>query len=326
MVREGIVLGQLVSERGTEVDKAKIEFIEQLPPPVNVKRIRSFLGHVGFYKCFIKDFSEISRPLMNLLDKDAPFKFTDECLNAFHTLKKALMSAQIIQPPDWSLPFEIMCDASDYASGAVLGQTKDKKHHAITYTSKTLTGAQLNCATNEKGLLAVIFAMDKFRSYLVGEKVIIYTDHAALKYLLTKKYAKPRLIRWVLLLQEFDLEIKDKKGVENTVDHLSRMQVTNMPELPINDFLRDDMLLKVTDSNPWYANIVNFMVAGYVPPGENKKKLQTESKCHLWHDPYMYRVCSDGLLRRCVPMAEGIQIIEKCQAAPYEGHYGVFHT
>jgi pullulanase/glycogen debranching enzyme len=102
----------------------------------------------------------------------------------------------------------------------------------------------------------------------VDAKVIIYTDHAALKYLLTKKDTKPRLIRWFLLLQEFDIEIKDKKGVENIVaDHLSRLQVTNMQELPINDFLHDVMLLKVTDTNPWYANIVNFMVLGYVPPG-----------------------------------------------------------
>ena len=121
-----------------------------------------------------------------------------------------------------------MCDASDYAVGAVLGQTKDKKHHTIAYTSKTLTGAQLNYATTEKELLAVVFAIDKFWSYLVGAKVIVYTDHAALKYLLTKKDAKPRLIRWILLLQEFDLEIKDTKGVENSVaDHLSCMTITS---------------------------------------------------------------------------------------------------
>jgi len=137
-----------------------------------------------------------------------------------------------------------------------------------------MSGAQLNYATTEKELLVVVFAIDKFRSYLVGAKVIVFTDHAALKYLFTKKDAKPRLLRWISLLQEFDLEIKDKKGVENTVaDHLSRMPLTNMQDLPINDFLRNDMLLKVTDSYPWYANIVNFMVLGYVPPGENKKKL-----------------------------------------------------
>ena len=150
-------------------------------------------------------------PLQIWLAKDAPFEFDDECLNAFWILKKALISAPIIQPLDWSLPLEIMCDASDYAVGAVLGQTKYRKHHTISYASKTLSGPQLNYATIKKELMSVVFAIDKFRSYLVGAKVIIYTDHAALKYLLTKKDAKPQLIRWILLLQEFDLEIKDKK-------------------------------------------------------------------------------------------------------------------
>ena len=160
----------------------------------------------------------------------------------------------------------------------------------------------------------------------MGTKVIVYTDHAALNYLFTKKDAKPRLIRWILLLQEFDLEIKDKKGENSMADHLSRMTNTNTQDLPINDFLRDDMLLKVTTSHPWYANIVNFMVSGYVPLGESKKKLVQESRRHLWDAPYLYRVCADGLLRHCVPTAEGHKIIERCHAAPYGGHYGVFHT
>ena len=149
MVQEGIVLGHKVFEHGIEVDKAKIEVIEKLPPPTNVKGIRSFLGHAGFYRCFIKNFSQIARPLTNLLAKDAPFIFSDECHESFQTLKKALISAPIIQPPDWNLPFEIMCDASDFAVGAVLGQTKDKKHYAISYASKTLSGLQLNYTTTE---------------------------------------------------------------------------------------------------------------------------------------------------------------------------------
>jgi len=224
MVREGIVLGHKVSERGIEVDRAKIQVIEQLPPPTNVKGIRSFLGHAGFYRLFIKNFFEITRPLTRLLAKDAPFIFDNECYESFQPLKQALILAPIIQPPDWTLPFEIMCDASNFAVGVVLDQTKDKKHYAISYASKTLTGPQLNYATTEKELLAVVFAVDKFRSYLVGVKVIIYSDHAALKYLLNMKDAKPRLIRWILLFQELDIEIKDKKGVVNSVaDHLSRL-------------------------------------------------------------------------------------------------------
>jgi hypothetical protein len=191
MVRQGIELGHVISERGIEVDKAKVEMVEQLPPPTDVKSLRSFLGHAGFYRRFIKDFSKITKPLMHLLQKDVAFDFNEKCLVAFRTLKSALVSAPIIQPPDWSQPFEIMCDASDYAVGAVLSQRKDGRVHIIYYASKTLNEAQLNYATTKKELLAVVFAFEKFRSYIVNLKVIVYTDHAAIKYLLAKKDAKP---------------------------------------------------------------------------------------------------------------------------------------
>jgi hypothetical protein len=173
------------------VDRAKIKVIEQLPPPTNVNGVRSFLGHSGFYRRFIKDFSHKAKPLTSILTKETPFDFDEDCLITFYTLKKALISAPIVQPPDWNLPFEIMCNASDYAIGAVLGQCKDKQHYAISYASKMLTGPLLNYATTEKELLAMVFTIYKFKSYLVGAKVIVYTDHVALKYLLTKKDAKP---------------------------------------------------------------------------------------------------------------------------------------
>ncbi|XP_072077040.1 uncharacterized protein [Arachis hypogaea] len=200
MVTEGIVLGHKISNKGIEVDQAKIEVIEKLPPPANVKAIRSFLGHAGFYRRFIKDFSKIAKPLSNLLAADTPFVFDTECLQAFEMLKAKLVTAPVISAPDWTLPFELMCDASDHAIGAVLGQRHDKLLHVIYYASRVLNDAQKNYTTTEKELLAVVYAIDKFRSYLVGSKVIVYTDHAALKYLLTKQDSKPRLIRWVLLL------------------------------------------------------------------------------------------------------------------------------
>ena len=226
MVTKGIVLGHVITPNGIEVDEAKLSVISSLPIPKNIRDIRAFLGHAGFYRRFIKDFSKIARPLTNLLTKDTPFEFNDECVSSFEQLKTSLTSAPIIQPPDWSLPFELMCDASDYAVGAVLGQRKDNVPSVIYYASKTLNEAQRNYTTTEKEMLAVVFALEKFRQYLIGTKTIIYTDHAAIKYLLSKKEAKQRLIRWVLLLQEFSLEIKDKKGCENVVaDHLSRLSL-----------------------------------------------------------------------------------------------------
>src|SRR3954471_16079972 len=224
MVNEGIVLGHKISERGIEVDRAKIEAIEKMPCPRGIKGIRSILGDAGFYRRFIKDFSKISKPLTNLLQKDVPFVFYDDCKEAFETLKKALTTAPIVQPPDWSLPFEILCDARDFAVGDVLGQRVDKKLNVIHYASKTLDATQKNYATTEKEFLAVIFACDKFRPYIVDSKVTIHTDHEAIKYLMTKKDAKPTLIRWVLLLQEFDMHIVDMKGADNPIaDNLSRL-------------------------------------------------------------------------------------------------------
>ena len=159
------------------MDKAKVDAIEKMPCPRDIKGIRSFLGHAGFYRKFIKDFSKISRPLTNLLQKDVPF-FYDDCVEAFETLKKALISAAIVQPPDWNLTFEIICDASDYDVGAVLGQRVDRKFNVIHYASKTLDSAQRNYATTEKEFLAVVFACDKFRPYIVDSKVTVHTNHA----------------------------------------------------------------------------------------------------------------------------------------------------
>jgi len=190
MVQEGIVLGHRLYSKAIEVDHAKVDVIEKITLPTSVKAVRSFLGHAGFYRRFIKDFSKIANPLCKLLEKDHPFVFSNDCRLAFEELKKRLVTA-----PNWEQPFELMCDASDYAIGAVLGQRKDKLMHPIYYASRMLSGAQLNYTVTEKEMLAVVFAFDKFRSYLIGSKVIVYTDHAAIRYLVEKKESKPRLIR-----------------------------------------------------------------------------------------------------------------------------------
>nr|GEX42343.1 reverse transcriptase domain-containing protein [Tanacetum cinerariifolium] len=169
MVYEGIVLGHKILKTGLEVDRAKFDVIAKLPHPTTVKVVRSFLGHAGFYRRFIQYFSKIARLMTHLLEKETPFMFSKDCIDAFETLKKKLIEALILVVPDWNLPFELMCDVSDFA--------------------------------------------------------IVYTDHSTLNYLLSKQDAKPRLLQWVLLLQEFDIIIRDKKGKENlTADHLSILE------------------------------------------------------------------------------------------------------
>jgi len=267
MVQEGIVLGRKISLREIEVDKAKIDVIDMLPPLVNVKGVRSFLGHVGFYRQFIKDFSKIVKPLSNFLNKDAVFLFDEECLKAFNTLKTNLVSVSVITAPGWGQEFELMCDASDYVVGVVLGQRKGRVFHAIYYASKVLNDAQMNYATSEKEMLAIVYALEKFKSHLVGSKVIVYTDHAAIKYLLNKADSKLDKSGGFLLLQEFDLVIQDKKRFENLMaDHLSRLvnEEVTLKELEIRDEFPDESLFMVNE-RPWFAYLANFKAAGIIP-------------------------------------------------------------
>ncbi|KAI3781373.1 hypothetical protein L2E82_11386 [Cichorium intybus] len=300
MVDKGLILGHVVSKNGLEVDKAKIDVIKNLPYPTNVREVRSFLGHAGFYRRFIKDFSKITVPMCHLLQKDVDFKFDDSCKRVFDRLKTLLTSSPIIQPPDWSLPFEIMCDASNTAIGAVLVQKVDRAHHVIYYASKVLDDAQGNYSTTEKELLAVVFALEMFCQYLLGAKVIIYTDHAAIKHLLTKKDSKPRLIRWILLLQEFDIEIKDKSGKENLVaDHLSRITPQGETE-PIQ-----------------------------FPPKFNRaqrERLKVEARRYIWDDPYLWKQGADQVLRRCIHYDEVPSILSFCHEHACGGHFGPQRT
>ncbi|GJV09091.1 reverse transcriptase domain-containing protein [Tanacetum coccineum] len=263
MVKEGIVLGHKVSSAGLEVDKAKINVISKLPPPTNIKGIRSFLGHASFYRRFIKDFSKIARPLTKLLEKDTPFEFDDECQKAFESLKEKLTCAPVIVSPNWNLPFKLMCDASDFAVGAILGQKDGKNFHPIYFASKTLNLAQQKYTVTEKELMAVVFAFEKFRSYLILSKTIVHTDHSALRHLFKKQDAKPRLIRWILLLQEFDIEIKDRKGTENVAaGHLSRIkndETSDDSEVDDN-FLGETLMEINTKDEPWFIDFANYLV------------------------------------------------------------------
>ncbi|GJV69210.1 DNA-directed DNA polymerase [Tanacetum coccineum] len=250
MVKEGIVLGHKVSSAGLEVDKAKINVISKLPPPTNIKGVRSFLGHAGFYRRFIKYFSKIARPLTKLLEKDTPFEFDNECQKAFDSLKEKLTCAPVIVSPNWNLPFELMCDASDFAVGAIL------------------------------------------------------------------------------LMQEFDIEIKDIKGTENVAaDHLSRLENDETSDdSEVDDNFPGETLMEINTINePWFADFANYLVGNIIPKRmtyQQKNKFFSDFKHYFWEEPYLFKVCSDGIIRRCISGPETRTILDQCHHRPTGRHYG----
>nr|GEW79011.1 reverse transcriptase domain-containing protein [Tanacetum cinerariifolium] len=247
MVKEGIVLGHKISKKGIE----------------------------------------IARLMTHLLEKDTSFFFSTECIEAFQTLKKKLTKAPILIAPDWDLPFELMCDGSDFAIGAVLG--------------------------------------------------IVYTDHSTLKYLFNKQDAKPRLLRWVLLLQEFDITVCDKKRAENlAADHLSRLENPHQSVLDkkeINETFPLETLNMVSfrgdSSTLWFAHFTNYHARNFFVNGmssQQKKKLFKDVKHYFWDDPFLFKICLDQVLRRCVHGQEAFDILKACHNGPTGGPHGPNYT
>nr|GEV97018.1 reverse transcriptase domain-containing protein [Tanacetum cinerariifolium] len=257
MVKDGIILGHKIFKQGMEVDKAKMDAITKLPHPTTVKGIRSFLGHAIFYRYFIKDFSKIARPMTRLLKKDTPFIFSQECVEAFQTLKRKLTKDPILIAPDWDMPFELMCNASDYAIGAVLGKRQNKHFRPILYASKTIKEAESNYTMTEKEMLAVV------------------------------------KIQWQDYSDGF---------------YSSR----NSPS-----------------STPWFADFANYHAGNFVVKGmssQQKSKLFKDVKHYFWDDPYLFKICSDQVLRRCVSGQEAIKILKACHNGPTGGHHGPNYT
>nr|GEW27773.1 putative reverse transcriptase domain-containing protein [Tanacetum cinerariifolium] len=312
MVKEGIVLGHKISINGIEVDKAKIGVIAKLPYPTTIKGVRSYLGQVGFYRRFIQDFSKISRPMTHLLEKNTPFIFSEDCIKAFQTLKKKLTEAPILIAPNWDLPFELMGDASDFAiggsgSGGVEQEVGERwencwREKLVMGATIPMNDAETKYTTTEKEMLAVVYAFEKFWSYLIMNKSIVHTDHSALKYPFAKKDVKVRLLRWVLLLQEFDFKVLDTKGAENlTADHLSRLENPYENVLDpkgINETFPLETLKMVTfrgdSSASWFADFANYHAGNFIVKV-------------IW---------------RCVHGKEAFDILVACHSGPKGGHHG----
>nr|GEZ35853.1 reverse transcriptase domain-containing protein [Tanacetum cinerariifolium] len=249
---------------------------------------------------------KIARPMTHLLEKETPFVFSKDCINAYETLRKKLTEASILVVPDWNLPFELMCDASDFAIGVVLGQRKTKHFQPIHYASKTMTEAQIHYTMKEKEMLAVVYTFEKFRPYPVLSKSIVYTDHSAHKYLLNRQDAKPRLIR---------LENTHKYVFENK---------------DINENFPLETLGKFSSgSTPWFVDFANFHAGNFIVkrmPSQQKKKFFKDIKHYFWDDPYLFWICADQIIRWCVHGQEAYDILKACHEGPTGGHHGANFT
>ncbi|GJV33692.1 reverse transcriptase domain-containing protein [Tanacetum coccineum] len=295
MVKGSIVLDtKLISKSGLEVDRAKVEVIAKLPHPTSVKGVRSFLGHAGFYRRFIQDFSKIARPMTHLLEKETPFFFSEECIDSFNTLKRKLTEAPILIAPDWDLPFELMCVTSDFAI--------------------TMNEAQTHYTTTEKELLAVVYAFEKFRSYLVMSKSIVYTDHSAIKYLFAKKDAKARphcggsiAPKNLTLIKFENKEINEAFPLE-TLGSIA---------------LKDDSTLVWPICN-YHAGKIRYKGM----TSKNKKINFFKDVKHYFLDdlPLPFKICADQYKTYVIRGEEALDILKACHSGPTGGHYGANYT
>nr|GEW40480.1 reverse transcriptase domain-containing protein [Tanacetum cinerariifolium] len=279
------------------------------------------------HKILMKEYFKPARCMMaifhDMIEKRWKSSWTTSCSN--------------LDCPDWDLPFELMCDASDFAISVVLGQCQEKHFRPIHYASKTMTEAELNYTTTEKEMLAVVYAFEKSWSYLIMNKSIVYTDHSALKYLFAKKDSKARLLHRVLLLQEFKFKVIDTKGAENlAADHISQLENPHQNVLDpkeINETFPLETLNMVSfrgnSNTSWFADFANYHTGNFVVkgmPSQQKNKFFKDVTHYFWDDPFLFKICADQVIRRYVHGQEAIDILKACHYGPTGGHHGPNYT
>lgn len=340
----GLLLGHIVSKNGIEVDMDKVRAILALIPPGNVREVRGFLGCVGYYRRFINNYAKLAMALTELLKKETDFIWTELRQEAFETLKRMLSTVPVLSPPDWSRDFHVTLDASGWCIGAILWQEEDqKKECPIYYASRQMSTAEKNYTTTEREALAVVYACKKFRHYLLGYHVIFHTDHDSLKYLVNKPDLSGRIARWILLLQEFDYEVRVKAGKANTnADFLSRQRglaaISDITAEFPDEFPDPEFEVRIdevgvnqlsTDTDSEYQPIIDFLSKDEYPEG-----LTREEKSVFVHQmsPYtlvkgvLFKMGADEVLRRCVEERDRKKVMRELHSGPSGGHLATVST
>jgi hypothetical protein len=321
----GVLLGNIVCKQGLLVDPSKIAIIVDLPPPTSVRKLCTILGHTGYYKKFIKGYTQITTPMEKLLKKHSKFQWIEEFQQSFDTLKQKMVTAPILIFPDWSKEFNVDVDASSIALGAILAQLgAGDIEHPTAFASRKLSTSEINYSTTEREGLAKVYALHNFRNYLLGGHFKMFTDHSALKYLVNKTMLGGRICRWLLLFQEYDFEIVVKPGRMNKgPHHLSRLEHGEEPT-SLDDTLPDAQLLTIRKFDDHLTVIVQFLSTGMAPREYtviHKKQLVVCAVDFQIIVGKLYNMGPDEILRRCVMEAERPLILEKSHQGITGGHY-----
>ena len=324
------VLGYIVSAGGISPDPIKVSAVQGFPVPLSVKHLQSFLGLCSYYRRFIHDFASIARPLTNLTKRANVFRWGEAEQNSFEILKERLLTPPILAHPNYQLPFEIHTDASGYGVGAILVQHQEGAERVIAYASRLLSSAEQNYSISEKECLALVWAVEKFKIYIWGNKIRILTDHHALCWLLKKKNLAGRLARWSLQLQDLDLEIVHRSGkLHSDADALSRQPVDlpeqeqDIPMLLLPSFPCSALILAQQETS--WCNSIRLGLVEISPSKQTRKLIHNfELKGGLLFRTFIHDGKSYSCL--CVPSSLVEEILLACHGATTAGHLGVKRT
>jgi hypothetical protein len=296
-----VLLGHIVCKKGLLVDPSKIAIIVDLPPPTSVRQLRTGLGHNGYFRNFIKGYAQITTPMEKILKKDCHFHWSEECQQSFDTLKQKMVTAPILVFPDWSKEFHVHVNASSISLGA------GYIDHPLAFASRKISTTEINYTTTEREGLAMVYALQKFRHYLLGDHFKMFTDHSALKYLVNKAFWGGRMCIWLLLFQEYDFDIVVKLGRMNKgPDHLSILEHGEEPT-SLEDTLPDAQFLAIKKFDDHFTEIVQFLSIGMAPREYTiiqKKQLVVRAANFSIIFGHLYKMGPDEILRRFVMEAE----------------------
>ena len=322
MVRQGKILGHIVSKNGISTDTEKIDVIVKLPKPTNKKEVQAFMGHCGYYRRFIYMYAVIGRPLYALIVK---FEWNEECDVTFQKLKDALVSAPILKAPDWNKTFHVHIDASNFAIGCILAQPGDgNMDFPVCYASRQLNTAERNYTTTEREGLGMIYAVKKYRHYLLANKFTFFVDHQALLYLVNKPCNTGRIVRWFIILLEFDFTVVVKKGTTHQrADHLSRLTNGESP-IGVDDDLPDAYLFNIEMIPKWSEPMIPLLTYGTTSPEksiENTAQLITQSSSYQLISGRLYKRGNEGILRLCIEPHEQDSYLQEAHVGLCGWHF-----